>query len=518
MSRSYGVAFGALTVAIVAATVPALIVPAAIVSSVAAVVAPGAPSRRPTGARPSAWPVVMGAVLIAARVTIGALGGPVTASSAEARPVAAAATGSAPSVAATATGSAPSVAAAAGLVRGEIASVMRRAGGRQDVLLSASGGAIVYARLPRFPEFGIGDVVDAQGPVEALPDDPAPDQAAWVGYLRRIGVTATLEARAAAPVDHLDDPATRLAAVRDAAGNALLAALPEPAAGLAAGILVGLRERVDPGLAKDFTAAGLTHVVAISGWNIAIVGAVCGALAGRLRRRSRALLVAAVIGGYTIFAGASPSVVRAALMAGVALISREGGRRAGATRALALAVTAMLIVDPAAVADPGFQLSSCATLGLIAWATPLDAWIERRARRLPGAVRESLAVSLAAQAATLPVVLFDFGRISLVSPLANLVAAPVVPFVMAAAAAALPLGLAIQMGVPSALLGVPVLLVDLPVEVLIAVGRAAAAVPYASVQLAPPIAMTAAAVALLGVLAVVRLRRSVVTTATGGSP
>jgi competence protein ComEC len=241
-------------------------------------------------------------------------------------------------------------------------------------------------------------------------------------------------------------------------------------------------------------------------------------MAGRLRRRSRATLVAAVIGAYTVFAGASPSVVRAALMAGVALASREGGRRAGATRALALAVTVMLILDPSAVADPGFQLSSCATLGLIAWATPFDQWLVRRAPRLPGVIRESLAVSLAAQAATLPVVLFDFGRISLVSPLANLVAAPVVPFVMAAAAAALPLGLAIQIGVPSAVLGLPMLLVDLPVELLIAVGRAAAAIPYASVQLPPSIAMTAAAVALVGVLAVVRLRRTAVMPITASPP
>ena len=73
-----------------------------------------------------------------------------------------------------------------------------------------------------------------------------------------------------------------LQTLRDASGDALQRALPEPEAGLAAGILVGLRERVDRALAADFATAGVSHVVAISGWNIAIVAA---PRRGRLRGR-----------------------------------------------------------------------------------------------------------------------------------------------------------------------------------------------------------------------------------------
>ena len=77
-----------------------------------------------------------------------------------------------------------------------------------------------------------------------------------------------------------------LQTLRDASGDALQRALPEPEAGLAAGILVGLRERVDRDLAADFATAGVSHVVAISGWNIAIVAALVAAV---LRGRSRRL-------------------------------------------------------------------------------------------------------------------------------------------------------------------------------------------------------------------------------------
>ena len=117
-------------------------------------------------------------------------------------------------------------------------------------------------------------------------------------------------------------------------GGGAAAAIPEPEAGLASGIVIGLRDRVDRDLAADFTTVGASHVVAISGWNIAIVAACVAALCGRFSRRRRALITAAAIVAYVVFAGASPSVVRAATMAGVVLIARESGRAgAGGGRA-----------------------------------------------------------------------------------------------------------------------------------------------------------------------------------------
>ena len=125
-------------------------------------------------------------------------------------------------------------------------------------------------------------------------------------------------------------------------------------------------------------------------------------------------------------------------MAGVALLARELGRPGTAAAALGWAVTGLLLIDPAWIDDAGFRLSVLATAGIIAWGSPLT---ERLAGAAPGRLRrwlaEILGVSLAAQAATTPVVLLDFGRLSLVAPAVNLLVVPLVPPAMAAGALAL---------------------------------------------------------------------------------
>src|SRR5207253_6473669 len=123
------------------------------------------------------------------------------------------------------------------------------------------------------------------------------------------------------------------------------AAMPEPEAGLAAGIVIGLRDRVDRDLAADFTTVGASHIVAISGWNIAIVAATVAALAGSLGRRRRSVVLVFAIVAYVLFAGASASVVRAAAMAGVVLLARETGRAGRATAALGWAAAILLIAE-----------------------------------------------------------------------------------------------------------------------------------------------------------------------------
>ena len=118
------------------------------------------------------------------------------------------------------------------------------------------------------------------------------------------GVSATLTTRSVRALPAVDDPDRLVQGIRADAGDALARALPEPAAGLAAGILIGLRERVDRDLAADSTTTGLSHVVAISGWNIALVAGLVAALLGAWARRRRAVATIGAIALYTILAGA----------------------------------------------------------------------------------------------------------------------------------------------------------------------------------------------------------------------
>ncbi len=368
----------------------------------------------------------------------------------------------------------------------------------------AVGSLLVAASLPRFPEVEPGDVVTVDGAIEPPPDGPYGD------YLDRIGVAGTLRSRGLAVTGRLDGLGAMLERLRRAAGDALAAAIPEPEAGLAAGIVIGLRDRVDRDLAADFTTVGASHVVAISGWNIAIVAATVAALAGRFGRRRRTLVLVPAILLYVLFAGASPSVVRAAAMAGVVLLARETGRAGRAAAALGWAAAILLIVEPSLVLDAGFQLSTLATAGILAWADRLDRRLRAVAGgRLPGWLAESLAVSLAAQIATLPVVLVTFGRLAIISPAINLAIVPLVAPAMAASLVAL-------IGGAIALAGGPALvatLAGLPAWALLTlvctIVRAGAALPFASVSLEPPWTFAAAGGVVVGPIVGLRVARRI---------
>ncbi|HEX5824056.1 MAG TPA: ComEC/Rec2 family competence protein [Candidatus Limnocylindrales bacterium] len=346
---------------------------------------------------------------------------------------------------------------------------------------------VVAATLPRYPPIEPANRVTVEGSIEPPPDGP------YGEYLRRIGVDGTLRSRSLALAQSGEPEPPSLERVRRAAGAALAAAIPEPEAGLAAGIVIGLRDRVDRDLAADFTTVGASHVVAISGWNIAIVAATVAALLGRFGRRRRSIVLVVAIVAYVLFAGASASVVRAAAMAGVVLLARETGRAGRAAAALGWAAALLLIADPGLVSDAGFQLSSLATAGILAWANRLQTGLGRvGGGRLPTWLVESLAVSLAAQAATLPVVLLAFGRLAIISPAINLLIVPLVAPAMAAALIAL-------LGGAVALAGGPAIvatLAGLPAWALLTamctVIRAGAALPFASVTLAPPWTILAA--------------------------
>ena len=351
-------------------------------------------------------------------------------------------------------------------------------------LTPAAGRVLLW--LPRSAEVTAGDRLQVRSSLEE-PEDF--DGFAYRAYLARHGVAAIASSRGAEVVGHeLGPMADALHGARWWLRTGLNRLVPEPEAALAAGILLGVRSGIDPAINDAFARAGLTHVVAISGWNIAIVAAIAAAAARPLTRlpSGRWLAALAAIGtvtAYVLLTGASPSVVRAALMAGALLVARLGGARSHAMSALMLAALLMLLVSPAIAWDVGFQLSALATAGLI-W---FGASFASRLRRWPALVREPVALTLAAQVTTLPVILLNFERLSLIAPAANVLVVPLVPLVMLGGALAALAG-AIGDSLPLAGLlewlcgGVAFCLL----RAMVAVGKAAAAMPLASVELAGP--------------------------------
>ena len=365
-----------------------------------------------------------------------------------------------------------------------------------DGLVARLGGRIhpvrgrVLATVPRAVPLAVGEEVVVVGVVEA---PAAFDDFDYPAFLARQGIGGLVRTHVARVVEgaRRTGPSEVNAGARAWLLGGLYEMVPEPEASLGAGILLGVRSSIAPEVSDDFAVAGLTHVVAISGWNIAIVAAIVGSLLRPLeqRRGGRWLApaaAAATIAGYVVLTGASPSVVRAALMAGAMMVARLGGSRAHAASALGLAAMVMLVLAPAVLWDVGFQLSALATAGLILFAGP----IEGRLAGLPTWLREPIALTLAAQLTTLPVVVGSFGRLSLVAPLANVAVVPLVPLVMLTCAIAAPVG-----ALSSALHIAP--LTDairwagggsawLLLHAMIAAGHYAASAPLAALPVAAP--------------------------------
>ncbi len=202
--------------------------------------------------------------------------------------------------------------------------------------------------------------------------------------------------------------------------------LPEEAAGLLPGLVVGDTTAMDAGVTADFRRAGLGHLTAVSGANVAIVLAV---LLWPLRRRGVPGRWQAAVGllgiiGFVVLARPSPSVVRAAAMGAVALFALATGRPRAAVPALAASVVVLLLLDPTLARDGGFVLSVAATAGIVLLAPGWSRSLRRRG--LLGPLADALAVSAAAGLVTAPLVAGLSGLVSLVSLPANLLAAPAV--------------------------------------------------------------------------------------------
>lgn len=206
--------------------------------------------------------------------------------------------------------------------------------------------------------------------------------------------------------------------------------LPVDGAALVAGLAVGDESLQTPELADAMRASGLSHLTAVSGGNTAIVCGIVLIIAAWLRVPilARALVAGAVLVFYVVLVGPQPSVLRAAVMGGIMLIAVVvGGRGAGAS-ALGMSVLVLVMVSPGLAVSWGFALSVVATAGLILLAPVIEHWLSRlpRVSMWRASVRQALAVTLAAQLSTMPILLLMGSKVGWVSVPANLLAAPAV--------------------------------------------------------------------------------------------
>jgi competence protein ComEC len=300
--------------------------------------------------------------------------------------------------------------------------------------VEVDGRVLVTERL--FPRYAYGDIVDLTAELETPPVFESFD---YREYLARRGIISTALFPKTTVLSHSGGDGLKRALIeaRQPFGEALEQTLPEPESALAKGILLGQRASIPDDVNDAFNAAGISHLIAISGYNVMLVaGAAIGAMAPLIGRRPATRVAMLLVIGYAIFVGASPSVLRAALMAQVMLGATLVGRPGSAFAGVVLAGALLVAWRPLIIEDVSFQLSFAATLGIVLLATPLREYLaSRMPARVPGGVAsfvtEQVAVTTAASVAVLPIIASSFGRLSIVSLPANLLATPAFAFALA---------------------------------------------------------------------------------------
>jgi competence protein ComEC len=282
-----------------------------------------------------------------------------------------------------------------------------RPGGGRTVVVDASGAA-----ASRLGVLRAGDRVRLQGYFRPLDGFEARDR-----WRHAVGTLAADDLLDWGPPDVPLMGVANWLRARVLAGHA---GVPEPQRALLAGFLLGDTTDLPAPVVADFRAAGLSHLVAVSGQNVAFVLALAGPALRRGHRGLRLLIGCAVVVVFAAMTRFEPSVLRASAMAACSMTALAVGRPTVGLRSLTLAATALLLVDPFLVHSVGFVLSCAASLGIALWSPAI-------ARLVPGPrpFAEALGVTVGAQLAVAPVLLVVFAGVPLVSVPVNLVVAPV---------------------------------------------------------------------------------------------
>jgi competence protein ComEC len=333
----------------------------------------------------------------------------------------------------------------------------------------------------------------------------------WVVHPQRHGWPARAEYAGAVLADRVGPaPAVRAAPLaRFRAGRQ--AALRETAPRqwpLAEALLLAQRTGLTADTRTTWVAAGLVHLLAISGMHVGLIAAGVLALARLLgasrQRAGRAALL--ITAAYVLFLGAPFAALRALLQAALLLTGLELQRPAEPFTLVAAAAFVIMVIDPLALLDPGFQLSFAGIIGLVAWRRPLQALLPAR---VPAFLREGLAAGVAASALTTPIAALHFGQAAWIGILATIIATPV----LGAALAAL-FGALLLEAVLGAVPGWITLVVEAPLRALGAIAAAAARVPGGHTFVAHGTVLITIAAALL----VIVLRRVLAERATLAPP
>lgn len=308
-------------------------------------------------------------------------------------------------------------------LKGEIISFPQRRVGNQTFILRAPSGLRIFVQTERNPAFVYGDVLTLHGRVRTAHE-----------FLRSENIEYEMMRPRIERMYGQERLSLRrgLAYIRTRFEDVLTRLLPEPLASYAEALFLGDRAGLSSSLLETFRIAGTSHIVALSGYNITIIARFLSSIFLALKFPRRAVFWPSVLGiaFFVLLTGASASVVRAGIMGLLVLIAYQTGRRYQMINALVFAAACMIFINPQILRfDIGFQLSFAATAGMIY----IGRYLTNRMGHIanPLGLRDILIATIAAQIAVLPLLVYHFGTISIVSPITNLLVLPLMPLIMA---------------------------------------------------------------------------------------
>jgi len=305
----------------------------------------------------------------------------------------------------------------------------RRLTVRLDHLLTGAGDlasdlridAVVYGMTP----VHYGDLVLLTGTVQ---EAPRFDQFDYRTYLAEQGIAGVMpSARLVRVTSHRGDPLHALIfGLRHAVVEAVDRGLPEPQAALLLGVVFGYRAPLPSLLQQHMIASGLIHIVVISGLKVSLLARIITQALGRRLPNAAPLVAVGAMIAYALLAGASAAALRAAAMGMLVVIAGRLRRDSQVFVSLALTAAIMLGLKPELAHDVSFQLSFAGTAGIAAMTDGIAA----RLTMLPRIIRDPFAATVAAEAATWPLMLANFHQLSVVAPAANALVLPLLPAIM----------------------------------------------------------------------------------------
>ena len=298
----------------------------------------------------------------------------------------------------------------------------------------------LLARVPALTTYEYGQRVRVRGDLKTPPED---EEFSYRDYLARENIHSYMSMAdvTVLPGNGGNFFFAQIYKLKDKLLKNIYRLYQDPEASLLAGILLGVDTGMTPELQEAFKNTGTAHIIAISGFNIAIIAGLFFVVFKNLFGE-RLGAVFAIIGiiFYTLLVGADAAVVRAAFMGSIALLALQLGRRNNGLNALAAVALLMALINPLVIWDVGFQLSFLATLGLILYAEPFSNFTSNLIAKVSKhdtttfvrILNDFVILTFAAQLTTIPIMAYYFKRISLISFVANPLILPVQPAVMVA--------------------------------------------------------------------------------------